>query len=61
MISKKTLQFLKGLRDNNNKPWFDEHKEDYQQAKEEFTGFVQRMLDRLASIEPALSEQQPKD
>ena len=28
-FNKKTTEFLSGIRDNNNKEWFEEHKEDY--------------------------------
>ena len=28
-FSKKTIEFLLALRENNNKPWFDEHRNDY--------------------------------
>lgn len=28
-FSKETLDFLKKLKENNNKPWFTEHKQEY--------------------------------
>ena len=29
IFSKSTTEFLKGIRDNNNKEWFEEHKQEY--------------------------------
>ncbi|MBO6518211.1 MAG: DUF2461 domain-containing protein [Bacteroidia bacterium] len=46
-IRKSTLQFLKNIAKNNNKAWFDEHKNDYLDAKANMENFMQAIMDRL--------------
>lgn len=43
MISKKTFNFLKELRANNHRDWFQENKERYTQAHEEMIAFAERL------------------
>lgn len=53
-LEKSTLEFLKQLRENNNKPWFNDHKDRYVVAKENFKNFVlslQQELEKTDSIE----------
>jgi uncharacterized protein (TIGR02453 family) len=47
MISSSTLTFLKSLKKNNNKPWFDEHRETYNSAKYNFEEFVALLLHKM--------------
>jgi len=42
MLQKSTLTFLKNLSKNNNKSWFDAHREAYDQSKADFESFVKR-------------------
>ena len=42
------LNFLSDLRENNNRDWFNKHKERYLLAKEQFDGFVQNIIEGLA-------------
>jgi len=46
MIQASTLKFLKGLKKNNNKPWFDKHRSEYEAAKMDFEKFVQAVIDK---------------
>lgn len=48
MLQPSTLKFLKLLRLNNNKVWFDEHKTEYMAAKADFESMVQQLIDGLA-------------
>ncbi len=55
-IKKQTLDFLKDLAKNNNKPWFNENKSRYIAAKEnieEFVGGVKKELDKKDTIDKA--------
>ena len=55
-IKKQTLDFLKDLAKNNNKPWFNENKDKYLAAKEnmeEFVAAVKKELDKTDSIDKA--------
>lgn len=46
MIQASTLQFLKALRKNNNKAWFEKHRPQYEQARGNFEQFTQTIIDR---------------
>lgn len=46
MIKPSTLQFLKSLKKNNNKPWFDANRSSYEAARADFAGFIQQVIDR---------------
>ena len=45
MLQSPTLKFLKGLKKNNNKPWFDAHRPAYEVARKDFEQFIQRAID----------------
>jgi len=47
MLEPKTLQFLKALQKNNNKPWFDDHRAAYEAARIDFQNFIQLVIDAL--------------
>ncbi|TAF49894.1 MAG: DUF2461 domain-containing protein [Sphingobacteriia bacterium] len=61
MINKTTLQFLRQLRKNNHKDWFDENRKAYEAAKADFAGLVGGVLKTFAAKDPLLSLLQPKD
>ena len=46
MLESSTLKFLKDLKKNNNKPWFDAHRKQYEAAKKNFEEFVQVLIDK---------------
>ncbi len=58
-IEKQTLDFLNQLGKNNNREWFQEHKQDYEKAKEnvlEFTGaLMSKLYPNLENYEPKKS------
>ena len=57
MIQQATLDFLTGLAANNNKPWFDAHKDEYEAAKANFTEMVAAILTGLGEVEPGFKDQ----
>ena len=61
MLQKATLHFLEQLATNNNKPWFDAHRDEYLAAKEDFEGLVTGILGKLAESDPVFKEQTAKD
>lgn len=61
MINKQTLAFLKTLAKNNNKTWFDNNREKYQAAKEDFEHFVGEVIAGLGKIDSGLASLSPKD
>jgi uncharacterized protein (TIGR02453 family) len=56
MIQSSTLKFLKKLKKNNNKSWFDAHRKEYEAAKSDFENFIQSVLDKHCKNDPDLSE-----
>lgn len=41
------LGFLSGLKENNNKPWFEAHRSDYQNARQVFERFIDALIDQF--------------
>lgn len=58
---KDTLEFLRELSLNNNREWFNEHKDWYKACHERFVAFSAEYLRRLSAIDPTLAPVQPKD
>src|SRR6185369_7583421 len=56
MFQSATLKFLKDLKKNNNKPWFDAHRKQYEAAKNDFEILIQSILDKHSKNDPDLKE-----
>lgn len=56
MLQSSTLKFLKDLKKNNNKSWFDEHRKQYEAAKADFENFIQSVLDKHGKNDADLKE-----
>lgn len=61
MLQPQTLQFLRNLKEHNNKTWFDASRKEYDAARKDFEGFVAALLKALTPLEPALGGQAAKD
>lgn len=61
MIRKETIDFLKKLKKNNSKEWFETNRASYLNAKENYLGFVAEVLNSLKSIDNTLQDIQPKN
>lgn len=61
MIQSSTLQFLKELKKNNNKPWFDASRKKYEAAKEDLLQMVAALIKNCAKFDPTLASLAPKD
>ena len=55
MLQVSTISFLKSLKKNNNKDWFDKNRPSYESAKADFVQFVQQLIDKTAKKDPTLS------
>jgi uncharacterized protein (TIGR02453 family) len=55
------LDFLKEVTMNNNRPWFMEHKSEYEAVKAEWERGVAQALERIGSFDPSVLSQQVKD
>ena len=56
MIHKQALQFLQQLSKNNSKSWFDDHRDQYVDAKEDFIQFATILLQELSKMDTSLAE-----
>jgi uncharacterized protein (TIGR02453 family) len=61
MLQEKTLGFIKGLAKNNNKAWFDKHRDEYEEAKQDFETFVTNLIEHMAKSDPSFLGQKAKD
>ena len=56
MISSSTITFLKALKKNNNKPWFDKNREKYNAAKYNLEEFVALLLQKMVLFDEDMKE-----
>lgn len=61
MLQAPTITFMSQLAKNNNKPWFDAHKDQYLAVKEDFEQLVTDVLAGLAMMEPAFRDTKARD
>ena len=57
MLEPQTLKFLQGLKKNNNKPWFDAHRPQYEAALIDFQNFIQLVIDAFGKTEVSIAGQ----
>jgi len=55
------LTFLKNVMANNNRPWFQEHKAEYEAARAEWERGVSQALERIITFDPSVGSQTLKD
>jgi uncharacterized protein (TIGR02453 family) len=60
MLQSSTIQFLKSLKKNNNKDWFEKNRKQYELAKTDYLDFVTKVLQELQNFDKTLLELQPK-
>ena len=61
MLQSKTVTFLKELKKNNNKPWFDNNKEKYLASKIDFANFVQQLITGISAFDSDIKSQEVKN
>jgi uncharacterized protein (TIGR02453 family) len=61
MIKASTFAFLRALTDNNTREWFQEHKSEFEAAKDNFTTFSDSILKELKEVEPKYYDTRIKD
>jgi uncharacterized protein (TIGR02453 family) len=61
MLQSSTLKFLKDLKKNNNKPWFDAHRKEYEAVKGDFAFFVQSVIDKYGRKDESIAHLKVKD
>jgi len=53
-IKKSTLDFLTGVKCNNNREWFHANRPLYLDAKDNFESFVQQIIDKIILFDPIM-------
>lgn len=61
MNSKLIITFLKHVMANNNRQWFQSHKDEYLEAKASFEEGVAQAIARIAEFDPSIAHVQVKD
>jgi uncharacterized protein (TIGR02453 family) len=63
MLQSQTIQFIQNLKENNNKPWFDENRKVYEVAKKDFASLVEMLIKGIGQFDKNIEEAnlQPKD
>lgn len=60
-LSEETLQFLKDLKKNNDRDWFNEHKPLYKKARQEFVQFIDELIQSISTFDPSIAHQTGKN
>ncbi len=58
MINPKILTFLKGIKQNNHKEWYEENKHDYKELRTEFISLIDELADIVASFDKDVAQAQ---
>lgn len=53
--------FLEGVSTNNNKPWFDEHRAQYDELRRQCYAELQQLIDAMAEWLPGIRGMRPQD
>lgn len=61
MLHPKTIQFLTKLKKNNSREWFNEHRNEYDAAKENFIELVNQILSQAGQFDQDISVLTYKD
>jgi uncharacterized protein (TIGR02453 family) len=60
-INPETIEFLKELRDNNNREWFLKNKPGYDRAMDNFKDFIDALIPRIGIFDPSVMHITAKD
>lgn len=61
MDTKRILQFLRDVMVNNNRPWFQDHKDEYQAVKDDFERGVGQAIARISTFDSSVAHVTVKD
>ncbi len=61
MFQASTLKFLKDLKKNNNKPWFESHRAQYETAKNDMETFVQMLIGKHGKKDESIQSLKAKE
>ncbi|MCE9501336.1 MAG: DUF2461 domain-containing protein, partial [Leptospira sp.] len=55
-ILKSSVEFLKKLKKNNNKQWFDQNREEYENAKQDFRVFTEKLIGETGKFDRQIAK-----
>lgn len=58
-LHQRTLLYLNKLKKNNNKTWFDKHKPEYDEIRNDFIVFIAELIKELNKIDRTIGELDP--
>ncbi len=61
MLQPSTLNFLKDLKQNNHRDWFEKNRKVYEAAKADFEIFTGKVLEQLSKTDSSIADLKPKD
>lgn len=61
MLQAATVKFLKELKKNNNKPWFDTNRKKYEEAKADYLAFVEQLITAVAKFDDTIGDMKPRE
>lgn len=61
MLEVSTVKFLKDLKKNNNREWFEKHRPQYEAARKDFSDFIQEVIAQHAKKDPPIKHLHAKD
>ncbi len=61
MIQAATLKFLKDLKKHNNRPWFEEHRKQYENAKADFLLLAKKLITGIARFDKSIGNLEAKN
>ena len=61
MLHPSTIKFLKNLKKNNNKSWFEKNREIYETAKADFANFIQEVINQHGKKDTSIKNLVAKD
>ena len=61
MLQQSTVQFLRNLKKNNKKEWFDANRTKYESAKKDVEDLSVEIIKRLSHTDDSIAHLQPKD
>ena len=61
MLQLSTIEFLKNLKINNNKEWFENNRKKYEAAKEDFTSLINTVILQFGRNDESIAQLNAKD
>ena len=61
MLQQSILKFLKDLSNNNNRPWFEEHRNQYEKARADFHSFITVLIKEIGRFDKPIADLEAKN